>query len=406
MRLLDRGEREAGETLIRRGGAVVRGLRPDIHIQVELIILTSVDWHYGGETATLRLASEAVEEATPRGLSFAASAVSAAVDGDLDTARRRLNSLLADGLESLRRPDGHLSLTLCLLAYTAALVGDRDAGERLRPLLEPMRSRLALAVPLLSFGQLPEASIGHLELLADRPDAAAEELRDAVARADALGMVWASAWIRVDLATALRRSGDTEGAEAVLVESESLAERYGLGWASQCAAEVRAEIEGREPQALRPAAERSRPIRALASRGGRRALAAIARDLDDAQLERRFAEPRRQRALMKGLARAFQPAQAGGFSGVIAYELEPCAIEPPPDSPWRWALEVDSRTARARLVEPAPLEAAVTLHLGLADWVRVLAGLQNALAIMASGRCSVEGDVAIVARLEAMFGGR
>jgi hypothetical protein len=47
--------------------------------------------------------------------------------------------------------------------------------------------------------------------------------------------------------------------------------------------------------------------------------------LDDADLERRFAEPRRQRTLLKAQARGFQPSQAGGFSGVIAYELEPQA---------------------------------------------------------------------------------
>jgi hypothetical protein len=123
-------------------------------------------------------------------------------------------------------------------------------------------------------------------------------------------------------------------------------------------------------------------------------------------LERRFAEPRRQRALLKGMARAFQPSQAGGFNGVIVYELEPFAIEGPADSPWRWAIAVDSRAGRARLLEPAPLDAAVTVYIGLADWVRVLAGLENPLAIMAAGRCRVEGDVLVAARLEVMFGAR
>ena len=128
--------------------------------------------------------------------------------------------------------------------------------------------------------------------------------------------------------------------------------------------------------------------------------------LDDAELERRFAEPRRQRALLKVSHADFQPAHAGGFSGMIAYELEPYAIEPPPDAPWRWAIEVDSRAGRARLIEPAPLDAAVTIHFGLADWVRVLAGKQDPLTAMVAGRCSVEGDVTLAARLEAMFGAR
>jgi putative sterol carrier protein len=56
------------------------------------------------------------------------------------------------------------------------------------------------------------------------------------------------------------------------------------------------------------------------------------------------------------------------------------------------------------VLEPAPLQAAVTIHAGLAEWVRVSAGVQNALTAMAGGRFSVEGDVILAARLEAMFG--
>jgi SCP-2 sterol transfer family protein len=131
----------------------------------------------------------------------------------------------------------------------------------------------------------------------------------------------------------------------------------------------------------------------------------MVRGRDDAELERRFADPARQRALVKGLARAFQPAQANGFKGVVAYELETFAIEPPSDSPWRWAIEVDAEAGRAALLEPAPLDAAVTIHIGLAEWVRVLAGVDDALTAMVSGRCSIEGDVILAVRQEAMFGG-
>ena len=131
----------------------------------------------------------------------------------------------------------------------------------------------------------------------------------------------------------------------------------------------------------------------------------MARGLDDAELERRFAEPRRQRALVRAMARGFQPAKAGGFSGTIAFELEPHTIEAAPGAPWRWAIEVDSQRSRARLLESAPLEAAVTVHFGLADWVRVAAGIQDPLTVMVAGHCSVEGDVRLAARLDGMFGG-
>jgi hypothetical protein len=90
---------------------------------------------------------------------------------------------------------------------------------------------------------------------------------------------------------------------------------------------------------------------------------------------------------------------------VLAYELEPFAMEPPPDAPWRWALQVDSRSGRARLLEPAPLDAAATIHIGLADWVRVIAGVEDALTVMVADRCSVEGDVVLAMPVEDMFGG-
>jgi hypothetical protein len=312
-------------------------------------------------------------------------------------------------LAPLRRPDVHVPSALCLLTIAATLAEDRAAGGRLRPLMEALRPYLLQAVPCIFFGQIAEWHIGRLELLAGRPDAAVGELRAAVARADALNLAWLTGLARVDLATALHRRagpGDPEEARAALAEGETLAERGGMQWVIGQVARARTELEDREPQARVPTGEHTRPVRALAARTGRRALAAWVRGHDDETLERRFAEPRRQRALLRALTRGFQPAHAGGFHGEIAYELEPFAIEPPPDAPWRWAIEVDSQAGRARLLEPAPLDAAVTVHFGLAEWVRVLAGVQNAVTAMAAGRCSVEGDVILAARLETMFGAR
>lgn len=406
MRLLDRGDRAGGEALVRRAGSVMRRLRPDIQMIVELALLATAELVYDGEGSTSRLVWEAMEEALPRGLISSFAALVTAEEGDLEEARKRMRALLSEDLEPLRRPDGHLPVALCALAHTACLVGDVETGERLRALIEPLRSRVVVGPPAICFSYLPEATIGRLELLAGRPEAAAEELREAVARADAFQMVFQATQARVNLARALQRSGDSEEALAVLVEGESIAQRYGVGAISDGVAEVRAEIEGSEPAVAALSAERARPIRALASRGGRRALAATVRGLDDAEVERRFIEPRRQRALLKGIARGFQPAMAAGFSGLIAYELEPFSIEPPPDAPWRWAIEVDSQSGRARLREPAPLDAAVTVHFGLAEWVRVLAGTQDPLTAMVAGRCSVEGDVILGARLQAMFGAR
>jgi class 3 adenylate cyclase/tetratricopeptide (TPR) repeat protein len=406
MRLFDRGKREEAEALLRRAGAVVRRLRPDLHIFAELSLATVADWIYGGESARSRLVFESLAAEMPGGVFLAAKLSLGAADGDPERVRGELRDLLDQDLEQVRRPDVHRPIALCWLSHAAAQTGDREAGARLRPLLEPMRSRLVQAPPALAFGQLPEWCIGCLELLADRPDAAVEELRVAVARAVDLELVWASAWIRVDLAVALHRSGDTAQALSILSEAESIAARHGVGWAAKCAAEARAEIEGREPASPQPAVERTKPIRALAARGGRRALAALVRGLDDVEIERRYASPRRQRALVRVMARGFQAAQAAGFRGTIVYELQTFAIEPPLDSPWRWAIEADAESGRARLLEPAPLDPAVTIHFGLADWVRVIAGIEDPLSVMVTGRCSVEGDVTVAARQEVMFGGR
>ncbi len=406
-RLVDRGDREGGESLIRRAGATVRRLRPDIHIAAELSALLVTAWIYDGEIATSRTVYAAMEEAGPSGLVSALATWAVALDGDHDTARRRLASQLTADLAPLRRADIHVPAVLCLLAAAATFADDHAAGERLRPLLEPLRPYLVQAAPGVAFGQIVEWHIGRLELLAGRPEAAVGELRAAVARADDIDLVYLTGWARVDLATALHRRGDPgdrEEARAVLAEGEAIAERDAMRWVIGQAALARAELEGRDRPAAAAKGEHTRPIRAITSRTGRRALAAMVRGQDDETLERRFSEPRRQRALLRAMARGFQPAHAGGFNGVIAYELEPLAIEPPPEAPWRWAIEVDSRAGHARLLEPAPLDAAVTIHFGLAEWVRVLAGVQNAVTAMAAGRCSVEGDVILAARLESMFG--
>jgi eukaryotic-like serine/threonine-protein kinase len=405
LRLIDRGDREGGEALVRRAGTIVRRLRPDIHASTELMGLMVAEWIYDGQTATARVAYEAMEEVAPWGFTRAISAFSAAVDGDRETARQRVWKLLEGDLRALRYPDGHLPASVCTLALAVTLSGDRAAGERLRPLFESFRPYLVAAPPTMCLGHLPEWHVGRLELLAGRHDAAVEELRGAVVRADALEIAWLRGMARVDLSRALHAHGELAEARRTLAEAEALAQRYGMRWVADCATEASAELEGRPPvEEVGGRVERSRPIRALATRGRRRALAVAVGGLDDAELERRFAEPRRQRALLKAMARGFQPAQAGGFSGTIAYELEPVAIAPPPDAPWRWAVEVDADAGRARLREPAPLDAAVTVHFGLADWVRVIAGVQDSLAAMVAGRCSVEGDLRLAVRLEAMFG--
>lgn len=402
-RALDRGDRDRVVELARRAGDTLRRLRPDLHANAELLLRITVGWIYDDEAGPDRVVVDAIGAVAPWGLMSALRALGAARVGDYATASSVMAGLL-DDLDSLRQPDMHMPAALCFLAFTATLAEDRAAGARLRPLLEPLRPYLVTGPPTAYVGFLPEWQIGRLELLAGAPWAAVEELRTAAAQADELEIVWLSGGVRLDLARALHRLGDPQ-AEAVLTEAEAISERYAMGWVRNQAALVRAELEGREPPEHPPPRERTRPLRALTARGGRRALAALVGDHDDAALERRFLEPKRQRGLLRAMARSFQPDHAAGFSGIVAYELEPFEVEAPPEAPWRWAIEVDSAAARAKLVEPAPLDAVVTIHMGLAPWVRVMAGVDNAITAMAAGRCSIEGDVMVAARLEAMFSG-
>jgi hypothetical protein len=407
-RRLDRGDRVRAEELIRRGGATVRRVRPDIQLCVEGLALVITAWVWDADTTTFGATMDGMVSAYPQwGWAASVAVMGAALRGDRDATRAGLTRLLDDDLAELRRPDGHMPWALCWLAMAATTVDDRSAAARLRPLFEPLRGLLPMNFPALVFGHPPEWHIGRLELLLGNPEAAVAELRVGAARAEECTPGLLGAWTQIDLAVALHRrdrAGDRDEARAILTEAEARAQRAGMKWVIAQAAIARAELDGRPAPTPLPTPERPRPVRALASRTGRRALAAFIGDQDDEALEQRFAQPRRQRALLRGMVRGFQPAYAAGFQGVVAYEIEPFAIAPPPDAPWRWAIEVDARNGRARLVEPAPLDAAVTIYFGLADWLRVAAGLTSPLIAMAAGRCSIEGDVLVAARLESMFG--
>ena len=189
-RMLDRGQREAGEALIRRGGAVVRRLRPDIHVSIELVELTLAAWIYDDDPAAARVAFEAIDAVAPRGWSKAFAAAVAAVDGDPEIARARMWSLLGEDLEPLRRPDGHLPATVAMLAFVAVEIGDREAARWLEELVEPTRPYVIQAAPAVAFGLVPEWIFGRLHRLGGRPQAAIEELRAGAVRADANAMAW------------------------------------------------------------------------------------------------------------------------------------------------------------------------------------------------------------------------
>ncbi|WP_067832538.1 SCP2 sterol-binding domain-containing protein, partial [Actinomadura kijaniata] len=117
----------------------------------------------------------------------------------------------------------------------------------------------------------------------------------------------------------------------------------------------------------------------------------------DERIERRFGT-RAQRVFFAGMARAFDPAMAGGFEGELMFRLtrrDGTATE--------WTIRVADGRARSR---PGPArEPALTVTAATADFLRVLAGDANPATLLMDGRLKLRGDVELAPRLSEMFGG-
>jgi hypothetical protein len=130
----------------------------------------------------------------------------------------------------------------------------------------------------------------------------------------------------------------------------------------------------------------------------RRLLAKFVDGADDATLERRFGSRLAQRVMFSAMAARFNPSAAGGFQGRIVYELGRQATGAPP---LQWTVKVSGRRARAR--RGASDDAAVTLRVTLADFVRIGAGTIDPATPVLQGRASFQGDFGLVVRLPEMF---
>ncbi|MQY04268.1 LLM class flavin-dependent oxidoreductase [Actinomadura macrotermitis] len=117
----------------------------------------------------------------------------------------------------------------------------------------------------------------------------------------------------------------------------------------------------------------------------------------DAQVERRFGA-RAQRVFFGGMARAFDPAVAGGFEGDLEFRLTrgdgPATV---------WTIRI--RDGRARAREGGAGAPALTLTAATADFLRVLAGDANPASLLMDGRLRLRGDIELAPRISEMFGG-
>ncbi|MEA2276969.1 MAG: hypothetical protein QOC78_1929 [Solirubrobacteraceae bacterium] len=138
-------------------------------------------------------------------------------------------------------------------------------------------------------------------------------------------------------------------------------------------------------------------VRERALEQGERAFQAFVRRSDDARLERTVGSERGLRLLFGAMAQAYVPERAGGFAGELEYQLRRAGGDLV-----RWTVAVDGERATARA--GAATDAALTVKMGVADFVRVAGRDLDAGKALLTGRMDLEGDFALAARLGEMFG--
>jgi alkanesulfonate monooxygenase SsuD/methylene tetrahydromethanopterin reductase-like flavin-dependent oxidoreductase (luciferase family)/putative sterol carrier protein len=138
-------------------------------------------------------------------------------------------------------------------------------------------------------------------------------------------------------------------------------------------------------------------VRAAAADRGEAAFKAFVRRSGDDRLERTAGSDRGLRLIFGAMADAYEPAKAHGFTGELQYDLR--------RSDGRlvqWTVELDPRHATVR---PGPAtEPALTLKLGVVDFVRMAAGELDAGKALLTGRLDLAGDFSLAQRLGEMFG--
>jgi alkanesulfonate monooxygenase SsuD/methylene tetrahydromethanopterin reductase-like flavin-dependent oxidoreductase (luciferase family)/putative sterol carrier protein len=148
------------------------------------------------------------------------------------------------------------------------------------------------------------------------------------------------------------------------------------------------------PSNGRPRASR---VQALLAGQGERAFRVFVRRSDDRRLERIAGSNTGLKVLFGAMAQAYEPDKAAGFSGDLQYNLRRSNGEL---VSWTVTLGPEGATVRPGAAS-AP---ALTLKLGVVDFVRLAGGDLDPGKALLTGRLDMEGDLAIAARLGEMFG--
>jgi len=173
-------------------------------------------------------------------------------------------------------------------------------------------------------------------------------------------------------------------------------------------ASVGAAGTGQQPASVRALAAAVRDVTRASMRKRAQAGAKLAVSrASDRRLEQIFGSAAAQRALFAMMASRFQPDRAAGFSGAICYDLTQAgaagAPAVPGGSPRAWTIDISGERAGVRAGRPQ--HAAVTIGVGVADFIRLVTGGTNAFDLIAAGKLTLDGDMAVAARLGDMFAG-
>ncbi len=128
-----------------------------------------------------------------------------------------------------------------------------------------------------------------------------------------------------------------------------------------------------------------------------RAIGAYVRRSSDAQLERTLGSRRGLRRVFGAMTARLDPEAAAGFAGAIGYDLHRADGT---REPWTVAIAGGRATAApGRAADPA-----VTVTVGVGDFLRIALRQADADRLLLDGRLDLSGDWAVASRLGAMFG--
>jgi putative sterol carrier protein len=99
--------------------------------------------------------------------------------------------------------------------------------------------------------------------------------------------------------------------------------------------------------------------------------------------------------VFEGMRQAFDPAKAAGQAAVVQYEIAA------PDGPRQFLMRVAD--GRCQIERGSAENPRVTIRIGLADFLRLVAGRLNGMQAFMSGKLRVSGDLIFAQTYQAWF---